>query len=347
MGLRYQTVAQGLVYTVVDDLTVTYLALITCGLVDEVWGTALDVQATITADLAGTSVHYTDGALFAVTGYEETVFPKLATNPYTVNLTTAAPGYRPAVIPVLVPAGTTLPFVFPAIKMRPLPVRLQGRVVKQSDHSALVDAKVTSTDNTVLLLRSPLLFDHAPAVKINVFSFAPAGPARKLASPVLGGSSTVFLNTTAGLGATQTLQIGPDPLAELGVILTLGPGAGQVNLQTKLNSSFPQNTPVQQMTPTGPGAFANLARSSNAGDGLVVLSGPLVATAIQVFDGPQTEFHLLNAFTDASGYYHCNGLAGVKSLKLQASSGVLTPASTTWFLVYNDPVSVVDFRLKP
>lgn len=348
MGVRYQTPAQGFVYTVVDDLALTYLALITSALVDEVWGTPLDVEATITSDLLGTGVNFADGALFAVTGYAELVFPKLATKSYTVNLHIVAPGYRTTDIGILVPAGSTLPFAYPTIAMRPLPVRLQGRLVKQSDRSAIDGAKISSTDPTVLLLRSPLYFDHAKLTTINAFSFLAAGPLRKLAAPVLNGSSTIFLNNVAALGATQTLQIGADPLAELAVISTLGPGAGQVNLQTSLNSSFPQLTPVQQMTPTGPGPSVKLARSGNAGDGLVVLNAGLPTDAIQVLDGAQTEFHLLNAISDSSGYYHVNGLAGVKSLKLQASaSGFTTSPPTQWFLDYNNPVNVVDFRLKP
>src|SRR5215472_14069556 len=122
MGVRYQTQAQGLVYTVVDDLQITYLALITSSLVDEVFSTPLQVQAVITPDLSGLGVNFTDGALFAVTGYAELAFPKLATTPYTVNLNIVAPGYRPASVSVPIPALSTLPVVFPPINMRPLPV---------------------------------------------------------------------------------------------------------------------------------------------------------------------------------------------------------------------------------
>lgn len=347
MGVRYQTEAQGIVYTVVDDLQLTYLALITSALVDEVFGTPLQVEAVITPDISGMGVNFTDGALFAVTGYVELVFPKLATTPYTVNLKIGAPGYRPASATVPVPVGSTLPIVFPPIKMRPLPVRLQGRVVKESDRSPIAGATISSSDNSVLLVRSPLQFDHASGITINAFTFPPAGPARNLAQPVTGGSSTIFLNSNAGLGATQTLQIGADPLAELATIQTLGPGAGQVNLQNNLSNTFPGNAPVQQVTPTAVGTSATLSRSSNAGDGLLVLGAPLAATGVQVADGAQSEYHLLNAISDSSGYYHLNGLAGVPSLNLQASAGGFTNANKTWFLVYNDPVNVLDFRLKP
>src|SRR5664279_2218053 len=108
MGVRYLTQANGLLYTVVDDLQITYLALITCALVDEVFGTALQVTPVITPDLPGVSVNYADGALFALTGYTEVVFPKLATTAYTVSFTVTAHGYRTVSVNVPVPAGSTL-----------------------------------------------------------------------------------------------------------------------------------------------------------------------------------------------------------------------------------------------
>jgi hypothetical protein len=344
MGVRYQTQAQGLVYTVVDDLLSTYAAVITSLLVDEVAGTPLQVQAVITPDLPGLGVNLKDTALFAVTGYVELAFPKLATTPYTVNLKIVAPNYRLATVTVPIPAGSTLPIVFPAVNMRPLPVRLQGRVVKESDRSAIAGATISSADASVLLLRSPLYFDHVSGITVNAYTFPAAGAARNVVAPVTVGSSTVFLNNNVGLGG-KTLQIGSVPLAEVITVQTVGPAAGQVNLQNNLNSSFPANTPAQPVNPTA-GVGSTLKRSSNVGDGLLVLAGPLAATGIQVSDGAQSEFHLLNAITDAAGYYHLNGLDGVSSLDLSASAGGFTTGTTTWFLVYNVPVNVVDFRLK-
>jgi hypothetical protein len=343
MGVRYQTQAQGMVYTVVDDLQITYLALITSSFIDEVFETPLQVQPVITPDLSGVGVNYSGGGLFALTGYGEIVFPKLATKAYSVTLNIVAPGYRPATVTIGVPAGSTLPFVVPPIQMRPLPVRLQGRVVKASNRSPVVGATVSSSDNTVLLVRSPLYFDHLSGRTINGFNITLGGGGLSLATPILGGSSTIVLNNNAGL-AGKTLQIGADPLAELVTVQTIGPAAGQANLQNRLNSSFPQNAPVQVVTAFTPAGSTNLHRGSNAGDGLLVVSPGLTAPVIQIVDGAQSEYHLLNAITDGSGYYHVNGVAGVSSLALAANGGGPT-ANTTWFLVYNDPVNVVDFRL--
>ena len=68
---------------------------------------------------------------------------------------------------------------------------------------------------------------------------------------------------------------------------------------------------------------------------------------MQIVDGAQTESCVLNGISDAAGYYHLNGMTGVVSLKLQCSAAGFTTANKTWSLFYNDPVNVVDFRLKP
>ena len=347
MGLRYAVQAQGLTYTVVNDVQITYQAVITGSLTDEASGTPLLVEALITPDLPGLGVNLTDGALFAVTAYVKRVFPQLATTAYTVHLGIAASGYRPTSVTVPIPAGSTLPIALPAISMRPLPVRLQGRVVKASDRSAIAGATISSAANAVLLARSPLYFDHASGVAVNAVTFTPTGPARSLATTVTGGSSSLALNNTAGLLASQILRIGSGPLTEMAVIQSLGPNPAQVNLLTPVNSSYPAAAPVQQVNAAGPIGSAALARSSNTGDGLMILAAPLVATGIQIADGAQTEYHLLNAISDGSGYYHANGMAGVVWLNLQAAAGGFTNADATWLLDYNNPVNVVDFRLTP
>jgi len=347
MGLRYQTQANGLLYTVVDDIQKVYRAVITGSLVDEATGIPAQAEAVIEADLPGLSVHFAEGGLFAVTGYVEQVFPNLGTAPYSVQLSVAAPGYRPVTFTVPLPAGSTLPIAWPAIKLRPLPLRLQGRVVKESDRSALAGATVSSGNSAVLMVRSPLYFDHAAGVTINAFTFPAVGPQRGLAVSANGGSGSVLLDSVAGLLTGQLLQIGAGPLAELAVIQGFGPGAAQVNLQSPLNSTFAALSPVQPVTATGPGASTTLARSSNQGDGLVILSAALVATGVQVSDGTATEYHLLNPVTDPLGYYHLNGVSGVVSLSVQAAASGFSTAAKTWFLSYNVPVNVIDFRLKP
>jgi hypothetical protein len=347
MGVRTQVQVDSRLYTVVADLEISWSAVITGALVDEVTGAPLAADATITPDLPGLVVKMADGGLFAVAAYVDLALPNLGTTAYTVKLHLSAPGYRPADVSVPIPAGSVLPIAYPAIRMRLLPVRLQGRIVKASDRSPIANAAVRSAAASVLLIRSPLAFDHAAGVAVNAFTFTPTGPALTLAAAAPGGSNSVFLSSAAGLAAGQVLRIGDDPLVEIAIIQSLGPDPAQVNLQTRLNSTFPLHAPARQAIAAAAAGSATLARDSNAGDGLLLLSGPLAATGVQVADGTATEYHLLNAVADASGYYHVNGVAGVASLHLQAEAAGFSNAPATWFPVYNDPVNVVDFRLKP
>jgi hypothetical protein len=342
MGVRYQVQAQGLVYTVVDDLTVSQTAVITSALVDEVSGEPLLVEPVITTDVPGLHVNFTQGAFFAVTAYVNLAFPKLATTNYTVDVSVTARGYRPASVTVAIPVAATFPIIQPPIKLRPLSVRVQGRVVKESDRSPIAGATIASGDPAVALLRSTLRFDHPSGKSVNALS--QTGPARSLAADAIAGASIITLNNVAGLGATQLLQIGADGSAEIGVISVMGPGATQVTLQNSLRSAFPSTTAVQQLAP---GPSVTLARSSNAGDGLLLVSAAPAQDAVQIVDGAQTESSVLNAMSDAAGYYHLNGMTAVVSLNFQCSAAGFTTASKTWFLDYNEPVNVVDFRLKP
>lgn len=339
---RYQVQAQGRTYTVIDDLRVSQTAIITGALVDEVSGLPLQAAALITTDLPGLYVNVTPEGLFAVSAYTELVFPKLATTSYIVNLNITAPGYRAANVAVTIPIAATFPIVRPPIKMRPLPVRVQGRVVKESDHAPITPAAIASGNPNVLLLRSTLRFDHASGVTINSLSVVP--PVRSLTADASQGSNSIFLNDVTGLAAAQLLQIGVDGSAEIAVIALMGPGPKQITLQAGLRSTFSSGAFVQQLTA---GAAVNLTRSSNAGDGLLLVSAAVAGSAAQIVDGAQTESCVLNAVSDAAGYYHLNGMTGFVSLKLQCSATGFTTANKTWSLFYNDPVNVVDFRLKP
>lgn len=346
MGVHYQTQAQGRIYTVVDDLHTVYVAVLTGVLLDEVTGSPLQTEAVITASIPGLIANLGNGSQFGLAGYPEQLFPKLATTAYPLTLTVEAAGYRTFTLPVTIPAGATFPIALGAIKMRPFPVRIQGRIVKESDRSAVANAKVASGNGKVLLLRSPLVFDHALGVTVNAVTLSTAGPLRKLTVEARGGSKSLMLDNTGGLVAPGQLQIGVGTTVEVVTIASLGPDPAQVNLTGSLNATFPVATQVQEAT----AAFvspATLTRSADAGDGLVVVNPALTADALQIVDGAKTEYHWLNAISNSAGYYHLNGMTGVVSLDLQASASGLTQANSTWFLVFQDPVNVVDFRLKP
>ena len=185
-------------------------------------------------------------------------------------------------------------------------------------------------------------FDHASGTTIN--SLSAVAPVRTLTADAPPGSNSIFLNDITGLAATQFLQIGADGAAEIAVIALMGPGPKEITLQAGLRSGFSSGALVQRLTP---GAGVNLTRSSNAGEGVLLASAAAAGSAVQIVDGAQTESCVLNGISDAAGYYHLNGMTGVVSLKLQCGAAGFTTANKTWSLFYNDPVNVVDFRLKP
>jgi hypothetical protein len=347
MGVRYQIDAGDVVYTVTDDFASSYVAIFTSALVDETTGNPIATVPVLTADLAGVTMRLADGALIAGAAYVERVFPDLATNAYTIHVAIIAPGYRDATLTVNVPIAATFPIVVAPLAMRRVPTRLQGRVVKASDRSVIAGATVVAKNNKILLLRTPVRSAHGTGVTVNSLAFTNSGPARKVAADVRPGGDRVILDNNGGLAANDLLQIGSLPSAEIYEIKVVGPDPGLVVLTSPLAASAPLNTAAQKVTASGASGTTTLARSSDAGDGVLLINAALTDKAVQIVDGALTEYHWLNALSDASGYYRANGIGGVKTLELLCSAAGFTTADQPWSPEYSDPVNVIDFRLTP
>lgn len=171
MGLPYQIHAQNRTYTVVDDLTTYYRALITGAVVDEVSGGPPRTQFSVQADLREVTIKTLEGGLFCIAGYAEHVFPD-PTQTYSVNLRVTAPGYRDAPPrAVTIPAAPSFPIpVSSPIELRSLPVRIQGRAIPDPTPSPIPTATVLVVNPSppppappeyLVALRTPLSFDHA------------------------------------------------------------------------------------------------------------------------------------------------------------------------------------------
>ncbi len=347
MGVRYDIQANSLLYTVVDDLTVSYQAVFLLPLVDEVTGAPLNGVAAVSADVAGVAVQVTSGSLVSGAAYVDRVFPELATKAYTVQLQIHAAGYQSVQFVVNIPIAANLPLMLPVLPLRRDPVRLQGRVVKAADRTPVANGLVSSKENKKLLLRTAALFPHAAGVTVNSLSFTSAGPARKLAADVGAGNDRVVLDNNGGLGAGNHLQFGSDVVGAVYEVVSTGPDPGVVVLKQKLVFGFAANTPVQGLAPSAASGTTTLARSVDAGDGVLVLDTGLADKAVEISDGASTEFHWLNALSDAAGYYRVNGIVGVKAFELLCSATGFSTADQPWFPEYSDPINVVDFRLTP
>jgi len=139
---------------------------------------------------------------------------------------------------------------------------------------------------------------------------------------------------------------------EYAIVDHVGPGPanqpGDVFLRTGLNRSYgaAMATIVQFVNAAPTGAPAQLASDADAGDGLLLLNQMPAGTAVVVDGGSPTakEFHELGAVSNSDGYYSVQGIGRAKEIFLQASKGI-TKKNRDWFVEYDRPINVVDFRL--
>jgi hypothetical protein len=347
MSTHYKITAQGLTYLVVDDLTLSFPALMTGLVQDEVAGTPLAQQFTAEADRPGTASKIAGDGLYAVAGFVEKVFPDIATLPYNVTLTIKANGYRDNSVVVNVPINAAFPVQAPIVLLRPLPVRIQGRVVKEKDRTPIAGALVSTTTPKVVLLRTPTYFAHAKNVTIRARPLNPTGGAKQLAADAHAGSLALKLNSVAGLAANNVLRIGPDAKTDYAIIAALGSGPGELTLKSGLAHSFAAGTAVRRVTPGAVAASTQLARAADAGDGLLLLNANLSGTALEISDAPLIEYHDLNVLSDTEGFYALNAVGGVKTLDLVASAMGFTDLKIAYTLDYGAPLNILNFRLLP
>jgi hypothetical protein len=345
--MTYQINAQGFTYTVMDDVTIVYQALVIGSIVDEVTGLPLESPFAVAVDRPDVQARGIPGGLFVVSGYADRVFPDLATTSYSLSLTITADGYRPATVPVTIPVAATLPVSLSPVSLRPSAVRLQGRVVKESDRTPIAGASVACTTSQVLALRTPCYFDHAALTTVSARPLSPAGPPRQLTGGAVSGSTILTLNNPAGLASGQVLLVGDGVRNDYGIIGAPGPGPAQVTLKYGLGRTYAAGAAVQAVTPGGVSGSAHLARDVNAGYGVLLLDAPLSANTIAIEDGPRLEYHALNAISDGAGYYRLDGIGGITALDLKASAGGFTDLPITYAIAYGEPVNIVDFRLLP
>jgi hypothetical protein len=359
-GISTITGTDNTVYTITGDVTTTYSAVITGAVTDEIFGTFN--MPGFEVELAGNDLQSkaTAEGLYALTGYPALSFPKLASTSYTVNYTLAAPGFRDYAMQVTIPVNSSFPVSAPGVAMRRLPVRLQGRVVSDSTGLPLTGATIVAVDNPnppsppppppvphSMLLRSPLYSAHAVGAPVQAVALTQIGNTQ-LAQPAAAGTTTIFLKTTTGLSGTAFIQImTPDTtLVEYATVASMGPAAGQVNLNTPLNRSYALGaaaSTVNFVTAALAGTVAHLLADPNTGDGILVADALLTASTLVIdYGAPAVEYHEVGAITDSMGYYAFNGTGRVQELFLEANGA--TPP-TPWMIEFDQPINIVDFSI--
>lgn len=359
MGTVYQVQTNELLYTVVDDCTTTYWALITGQVTDEVLGQFKAPGFTVELSRGDLGTRATDDGLYAITGYPEQAFPQLSTTSYTVDFILSAPGFLDHPLSVTIPVNATFPVAAPAAALRHVPVRIQGRVVNATTRAPISNATVLSVDDPLsppppvhtTALRTPLYFAHASGASVQSVSMA-VGLSTTLQLPFLGGTSVLELMNRGGLGLNSVLRISSANKlqVEYGIVENLGPGPaaspGQVFLKTPLNRSYAvAGTAVESVTPTLTGAPAALSTDADAGDGVLRANQLFTGTvAIEPASPTLVEYHEVGTITDADGYYSFAGIGRVSEIFLKASSGVLQQ-TLSWYLDFDEATNLLDFRL--
>jgi hypothetical protein len=91
------------------------------------------------------------------------------------------------------------------------------------------------------------------------------------------------------------------------------------------------------------GAAASLSVDVDQGDG-VLLASQLFNQTVAIESGsPQAEIREVGALSDSDGYYGLDGIGRTQRVFLQASQGALQQ-NAEWFVQYDQPVNLVDFR---
>jgi hypothetical protein len=357
LATPHQVTVGNLLYTVVDDCTTTYWALLTGSVTDEILGELYAPDFTIVTGRPELQLKKTPNGLFALTGYPDLSFPHHDITSYNLNLVLKAPGFRDLSWVQGVPAAQPFPILIPPRALRRWPVRIQGRVVNDLTRAPISNAQVLSVDDPlnpptvhVTAMRAPLYFDHAMGIQAqNVTMNTPL--TLNLNADVASGDNVISLLNRAGLTGNPVIQFSnsSQTVVEYAVVDHLGPGApaaGQVFLRNALFHSYPQSATVTRFTPNLVGGFASLSSDANAGDGVLLANQLLNGTSTLVVDSGSltAEYHEIGALTDGDGYYGLDGMGRVPEVFLFSTQGGLQQ-TVPWFVEYDHAINVVDLRL--
>ncbi len=359
MGVRVEVEASGRTYTVVEDVTSVFGVLVTGTATDDVTGTAPRTALELRTDREGVFAKALESGAFCLAGELERVLPGHATTPHSFALRIRAAGYVAQTVTVSAPAASAIPIVLAPVALRPLPIRVQGRVVQSStDRSPAPGAIVRVADDGAqgrLSLRTPLHADHALGAPVQARAAAPVGAQRTLTRDAAGGADILALSGAPVTG-TPVLGLEPQRRLEFVPVAMTGPAPREITLTQRLTRSYPAGTPVAEFaftTPTPTPPMRQLTRGARAGDGLLLLNGSVAtaATAVQVGDaaaGP-IELHSVGAVADPQGFYALDGVGGVATITLRArpTPGGAAGPVVPWTLDAGRSPNLVNLQLAP
>jgi hypothetical protein len=273
------------------------------------------------------------------------------------DVTIGADGFLPRTTTVTVDPAS-LPAALGTIELRPLPVRVQGRVVAADTGDALASARVHAIDDPTvgspppvhtIVLDRPLARAHPSAAPLEEATVSSASGLGALPSDAPAGSTALRLAGRTGLAPGAVVAIGGDD-AELARVEDPGPApladAGVVTLRDPLTRTLRAGAAVALLEFGGTGTVTALAEPSEPG-GAVVVAEAAVGGLVRIEPGPDEEYRRVGVLADDAGYYRVDGLAHVASLWLAADAPGRQRAHRAVTVRYGTPVTVVDFQLKP
>lgn len=297
-------------YDVVFDVTLERRALIVATVVDAVTGLAPHAPVRVAVDRRNAAVHIGSNGRIAISGRPAQAVPDPAKS-YSFTLTIAAKRYRPATVIATVPPQPSFPIELSPIALQPLPVRLEGRVMRELDRTPATQTAITTVPtDKLLLLRRPAYRAYASGTTVDIVALT-AGTPLTLTQAAPAGALRFTLDDVANLAANGVLRFDD---REYGVIDTIDATAKRVTLQHALHSSYPAGTAVTPMTAGAPTATTTSRRDVARGDALLPVGDPTSGDTV-VFGTPP-EYHDLGARTDADGYFSIDGVGGERTLAL-------------------------------
>lgn len=294
-------------------------ALVLVPLLDE-WTQAAPSGVTARALSPNTYAHVT-AAHLVVTGLARLALPSLATAAADIVVELRRDRRPPVTVVLTIPMGTPLPYFAPLVAVPSTTVRLTGRVSAAAfPHAPVSGATVaiTGVGGALVTASVPLALDHPSGTTVRVRPLA-AGAGTTLAAPITAGDTVLTLASTAGIAAGTLLAVGND------VLVTQAVTGPVVLLRTPVAASAATGAAVTVQTPGAVGTAATLTRAVLPGDGVLLTTGALGGSAVEVVDGAATEYRRTTLTTDADGRWTLSGVRGIPEVNLAASAGGFLP----------------------
>lgn len=357
-------------------------AVVKLRLTDELTGTAPLRAIALSARQAGLYPRLAQDGLAALVGVPRNIFPALATQSYTVDLSVQAEGYVPMEAQVQVPQDNRFPAAFTppplvTLALHREPVVISGRTVRVSAGTTqpVTGATVTVTGiwrtvppanqsvnaapPNLVLLQPPLYSGQAALIsQLQGQDLLPvAGDDKQLLDAVPAGANPIRLSNRQNLAVGDLLLIdaGNSDLAESLAIKAIT-GASTPDQPARVTLTYPlayphrQNTLIQKLNPQAPGVDEALADAAIAGDSCVFLnsvSGLAGFSQVRLGGGSNPDaYHRVSLFTatsDADGYYRLPPLSRVAQLKLQVAKAALKSVETEFRPDYTVRENRLDF----